>query len=307
MSASPSGVVRVHRNSARSIMAEALLRHQGGAASVYSAGTEPRGINPLTIRPSSRRSRRVVSRSKSVTGFLGERFDYVITVCDQARQAARSFPASTESFPVGGTRIQPRPKGPRRSGSRSSEGCSSGWASGSRCSSRSRSVGVRSDDRDPAVPAAPRRRRGSNGLAGSRRRAAAVGQGRTAGRPARSLPGRDRLHARCDRHLAEDPRRADGRRHRHHLGVAVTIDDRLAEGVDLRALEDVLRAAGNPARPVLVGHDPDFSDLVETLTASPALTMKKGAMLRIDAERPLEPGGGNLVWLVPPALLKPAG
>ena len=82
-----------------------------------------------------------------------------------------------------------------------------------------------------------------------------------------------------------------------HLGVAVTIDDRLADGVDLRALDDVLRAAGDPARPVLVGHDPDFSDLVETLTASPALTMKKGAMLRIDAERPFEPGGGTLVWL----------
>ncbi len=93
----------------------------------------------------------------------------------------------------------------------------------------------------------------------------------------------------------------------HHLGVAVTIDDRLAEGVDLRALEDGPPRGWRPGRPVLVGHDPDFSDLVETLTASPALTMKKGAMLRIDVERPLEPGGGNLVWLVPPALLKPAG
>jgi phosphohistidine phosphatase len=91
------------------------------------------------------------------------------------------------------------------------------------------------------------------------------------------------------------------------LGVTVAIDDRLAEGVDLRALDAVLRSAGDPARPVLVGHDPDFSELVETLTASPAVTMKKGAMLRIDVERPLEPGGGSLVWLVPPALLKPAG
>jgi phosphohistidine phosphatase len=93
----------------------------------------------------------------------------------------------------------------------------------------------------------------------------------------------------------------------HHLGVPVAIDDRLADGVDLAAIEDVLRDAGDPVRPVLVGHDPDFSDLVETLTASPALSMKKGAMLRIDVERPLEPGGGSLVWLVPPALLKPAG
>jgi len=90
-----------------------------------------------------------------------------------------------------------------------------------------------------------------------------------------------------------------------HLGVAVVVDPRLAIGVDLDTVEAVLEDAGDPVRPVLVGHDPDFTELVETLTASSAVTMKKGAIVRIDAERPLAPGGGSLAWLVPPALLKP--
>lgn len=81
-------------NSARSIMAEALMRSKGGDDfEVQSAGTEPRGINPLTVRvlqeagidPS-------FARSKSVNEFLGQTFDYVITVCDQARQTCPVFP-----------------------------------------------------------------------------------------------------------------------------------------------------------------------------------------------------------------------
>jgi arsenate reductase len=87
-------------NSARSIMAEGLLRRRGGDAfEVHSAGTHPRGINPLTIRvlgeagidPSW-------ARSKSVAEFLGQRFDYVITVCDQARQACPVFPGVHETL-----------------------------------------------------------------------------------------------------------------------------------------------------------------------------------------------------------------
>jgi phosphohistidine phosphatase len=90
-----------------------------------------------------------------------------------------------------------------------------------------------------------------------------------------------------------------------HIGMQVTIDERLAGGVDLGTVEAILHDTRDPARPVLVGHDPDFSELLEALTDCSSLTMKKGAILRIDAERPLSPGGGTLAWLVPPELLKP--
>jgi arsenate reductase len=87
-------------NSARSVMAEALLRHHGGDRfEVYSAGTIPKGINPLTLRvladagiDASR------ARSKSVDEFLGQSFDYVVTVCDQARQVCPVFPGVHESL-----------------------------------------------------------------------------------------------------------------------------------------------------------------------------------------------------------------
>jgi phosphohistidine phosphatase len=91
-----------------------------------------------------------------------------------------------------------------------------------------------------------------------------------------------------------------------HLSVPVVVDARLAGGLGLAALDAMLHDAGDPARPVLVGHDPDFTDLVEILTGSAAITMKKGAIIRLDVARPLEAGGGSLAWLVTPDLLKPA-
>jgi arsenate reductase (thioredoxin) len=85
-------------NSARSQMAEALLRFMGGSDfEVFSGGTEPKGVNPYTVR--------VLdeicidwsgARSKPLTGFLGRQFDYVITVCDRARQACPVFPGRHE-------------------------------------------------------------------------------------------------------------------------------------------------------------------------------------------------------------------
>jgi len=90
------------------------------------------------------------------------------------------------------------------------------------------------------------------------------------------------------------------------LGVPVTADGRLAGPFGLAELEAILRDAGDPVRPVMVGHDPDFSEAVEVLTGSSALTMRKGAMVRIDIERPLRPGGGSLAWLITPELLRPA-
>jgi arsenate reductase (thioredoxin) len=85
-------------NSARSVMAEALLRQHGGDAfEVYSAGTEPKGINPLTLRVLAEAGIDASwARSKSVDEFLGQSFDYVITVCDEARQSCPVFPGVHE-------------------------------------------------------------------------------------------------------------------------------------------------------------------------------------------------------------------
>jgi arsenate reductase (thioredoxin) len=87
-------------NSARSIMAEALLRHHGGDEfEVHSAGTEPRGINPLTRKVLAEAGIDASSaRSKSVDEYLGQSFDYVVTVCDEARQVCPVFPGVHESL-----------------------------------------------------------------------------------------------------------------------------------------------------------------------------------------------------------------
>lgn len=87
-------------NSARSILAEALLRHHGGSRfEVHSAGTEPKGVNPLTLRVLADAGIDAsFARSKSVTEFLGQSFDYVVTVCDQARQVCPVFPGVHESL-----------------------------------------------------------------------------------------------------------------------------------------------------------------------------------------------------------------
>lgn len=87
-------------NSARSIMAEALLRQLGGGEfEVASAGTEPGAVNPLTLRALAGAGIEATgARSKSVTEFLGQRFDYVVTLCDQARQTCPVFPGGGESM-----------------------------------------------------------------------------------------------------------------------------------------------------------------------------------------------------------------
>jgi arsenate reductase len=87
-------------NSARSIMAEVLLRRHGGADfEVFSAGTEPRGVNPLTVRVLEEAGLPTEGlHSQSVRDFLGQEFDYVVTVCDQAREACPVFPGSHRSL-----------------------------------------------------------------------------------------------------------------------------------------------------------------------------------------------------------------
>jgi len=87
-------------NSARSQIAEALLDQIGGSDfDVHSAGTHPRGVNPFAIE-----ALREVgidwshAESKSIEGFLDQEFDYVITVCDRARETCPVFPGSANTL-----------------------------------------------------------------------------------------------------------------------------------------------------------------------------------------------------------------
>jgi arsenate reductase (thioredoxin) len=87
-------------NSARSQIAEALLRDYGGPAfEVHSAGTEVTRVNPFAIRVLEARGIDTSGlRSKSITEFLDQHFDYVITVCDRARETCPYFPGSENTL-----------------------------------------------------------------------------------------------------------------------------------------------------------------------------------------------------------------
>lgn len=85
-------------NSARSQMAEGLLRHDAGDLfEVASAG-----VNPTQVRPEAIATMREIGidissqRSKSVDEFTGQEFDYVITVCDNANERCPVFPGKTQ-------------------------------------------------------------------------------------------------------------------------------------------------------------------------------------------------------------------
>ena len=85
-------------NSARSIIGAALLRQTGGDAfEVLSAGTHPKGINPYTVRVLEPLGIDLSGeRSKDVSEFEGQTFDYVITVCDAAAEECPVFPGAPE-------------------------------------------------------------------------------------------------------------------------------------------------------------------------------------------------------------------
>jgi protein-tyrosine-phosphatase/DNA-binding transcriptional ArsR family regulator len=86
-------VVCTH-NSARSQMAEGLLRARGGGQiEVYSAGSHPTRLHPEAVRVMDAAGIDIRGQhSKSLSEFEGQAFDYVITVCDQAREICPTFP-----------------------------------------------------------------------------------------------------------------------------------------------------------------------------------------------------------------------
>jgi len=92
-------------NSARSQMAEGLLRHLGGERfAAFSAGTEATHVRPLAIAAMAELEIDLAGQeSKTLDRYLGESFDAVITVCDQAAEACPVFPGAKRrlhwSFP----------------------------------------------------------------------------------------------------------------------------------------------------------------------------------------------------------------
>ena len=87
-------------NSARSQMAEGLLRHDAGDRfDVFSAGTRRTQVRPEAIAVMQELGIDISGqRSKSIDEFSGQRFDYVVTVCDNAQRSCPTFPASTKQI-----------------------------------------------------------------------------------------------------------------------------------------------------------------------------------------------------------------
>ena len=90
-------------NSCRSQMAEGWTRHlKGGVIEPYSAGIEPRGLDPRAVKVMAEVgvdiSRRI---SKHVDEFKGTDFDFVVTVCDHASEHCPIFPGETQVVHVG--------------------------------------------------------------------------------------------------------------------------------------------------------------------------------------------------------------
>ena len=85
-------------NSARSQMAEGLLRHDAGERfEVFSAGVAPSAVRPLAVKAMQELGIDIShQRSKSVDEFIGQEFDSVITVCDHANEQCPVFPGKTK-------------------------------------------------------------------------------------------------------------------------------------------------------------------------------------------------------------------
>jgi len=84
-------------NSARSQMAEGLLRHLGGDRfEVFSAGTEATHVRPLAIQAMAELGIDISGQpSKTLERYLNQPFDEVITVCDAAAEACPFFPGAS--------------------------------------------------------------------------------------------------------------------------------------------------------------------------------------------------------------------
>lgn len=87
-------------NSCRSQLAEGYLRHYAGnKAEIFSAGVETHGVNPRAVAIMAEDGINISSHtSNNITEYAGVNFDYVITVCDHAKERCPFFPAAVQQF-----------------------------------------------------------------------------------------------------------------------------------------------------------------------------------------------------------------
>jgi protein-tyrosine-phosphatase len=113
-------------NSARSQMAEGLLRALGGDCfEAFSAGTEATHVRPLAIRAMAELGIDISCKeSKTLDRYLDQSFDAVITVCDQANEACPVFFGTS----IGVFLIRVKPRATMRSSSRSTARCARPFA-----------------------------------------------------------------------------------------------------------------------------------------------------------------------------------
>ncbi len=76
-------------------MAEGLLRTKAPEIDVHSAGTKPKGLNPLAVQAMKELNIDISrQQSKDVSIYEGQKFDLVITVCDNAKESCPIFPGA---------------------------------------------------------------------------------------------------------------------------------------------------------------------------------------------------------------------
>jgi ArsR family transcriptional regulator, arsenate/arsenite/antimonite-responsive transcriptional repressor / arsenate reductase (thioredoxin) len=98
----PSKKVRVlflcTHNSARSQMAEGILRHlSGGRIEAQSAGSQPTGLHPLAVQAMAKMGIDISQQqSKHLDEFRDQSFDFIVTVCDRVRETCPTFPGDPE-------------------------------------------------------------------------------------------------------------------------------------------------------------------------------------------------------------------
>jgi phosphohistidine phosphatase len=81
------------------------------------------------------------------------------------------------------------------------------------------------------------------------------------------------------------------------LEQALKIEERLASGCGFSDLQQALSGVPDQARVLLVGHEPDFSELVGRLIGGGSVRVKKASLAFVDVD-PVQPGHGCLRWLL---------